>query len=158
MRKLNLLYGCGDLLHTHTNFNPFAEEETESIIRADVKNLDAYVDDSEADEIVALDVLDYLPLPDIDNALSNWIKKLRHGGTLVIGGTDIYEVSKAFSQYRLDIHRTNHLLHGEQTKPYLIKRGNFTALGLCDFLEAKGLEIQKKRVNDFHMIIEAKRP
>ncbi|SVC80422.1 uncharacterized protein METZ01_LOCUS333276 [marine metagenome] len=153
-----MLYGSGDILHTHLNLDPFTSDETDVIIRADVKNLDNFVDDAEAQEIVALDVIDYIPLGDINNVIKHWVSKLRHGGSLIIGGTDLFEVSKSFTQYRLGITETNQLIHGEQSKPYLIKRVNFTAMGLIDYLDSLGLNLQKKRVNNFHMTIEATRP
>ena len=156
--KVNLLYGSGDVLHTHLNLDPFTAEETDVLTRADVKNLDNFVDDAEAQEIIALDVIDYMPLRDINTVIQHWASKLRHGGSLIIGGVDLFEVSKAFVQYRLDITQANQLIHGEQSKPYLVKRVNFTSMGLVDYLSTLGLKIQKKRVNNFHMTIEAIRP
>jgi|TARA_R110002020_G_scaffold248502_1_gene462526 hypothetical protein len=156
--KINLLYGSGDLLHTHLNLDPFTPDETNILVRADVKNLDNFVDDAEAQEIIALDVIDYIPLTEINKVIGHWVSKLGHGGSLIIGGTDLFEVSKAFSQYRLDITEANKLIHGEQYKPYLIKRVNFTALGLADYLESLGLKLQKKRVNNYRITIEAIRP
>ena len=156
--KINLLYGSGDVLDTHLNLDPFTAEETDALIRADVKNLNDFVDDAEAEEIIALDVIDYMPLRDINTVIEHWVSKLRHGGSLIIGGVDLLEVSKAFVQYRLDITQMNQLVHGEQSKPYLVKRVNFTATGLVDYLTELGLKLQKKRVNNFHMTIEAIRP
>jgi hypothetical protein len=156
--KINLLYGSGDVLHTHLNLDPFTSEETDALIRSDIKNLDSFIDDAEAQEIIALDVIDYIPLTDINKVIQHWVSKLRHGGSLIIGGTDLFEVSNAFSQYRIDITQANKLIHGEQSKPYLIKRVNFTVMGLVDYLSALGLKLQKKRVSDFHMTVEAIRP
>ena len=156
--KINLLYGSGDVLHTHLNLDPFTAEETDTLIRADIKNLNDFVDDAEAQEIIALDVIDYIPLMDINKVIEHWVSKLRHGGSLIIGGVDLFEVSKAFAQYRLDITEANQLIHGEQSKPYLVKRVNFSTMGLSDYLSALGLSLQKKRVNNFHMTIEAVRP
>ena len=39
MDKVNLIYGAGDVLHTHLNINPFTEEESENIIRDDIFKL-----------------------------------------------------------------------------------------------------------------------
>jgi hypothetical protein len=158
--KINLIYGQGDVLHTHLNINPFAttEELENYLIRADVKNLDPYVDDAEATEIIASDVIDYLPLNEVNNVIDHWIKKLRYNGIIVIGGTDLTETSKAIAQYRLDVTLANQLLHGNQSKPYLIKRVTMTALGLSNYLQEKHkLKILKKRINDYRMIIEAQR-
>ena len=156
--KINLLYGSGDVLHTHLNLDPFTSDETDVLTRSDIKNLDSFVDDAEAQEIIALDVIDYIPLTDINAVIKHWVSKLRHGGLLIIGGTDLFEVSKAFAQYRLDITEANKLIHGEQSKPYLVKRTNFTTLGLADYLSSLGLKLQKKRINDFHLTVEATRP
>ena len=157
--KLNLIYGRGDILHTHLNVNPFTEEVVEGkIVRADVKNLDKLVDMAEVEQLVALDVIDYLPVVDIEKTLKNWVSKLAHEGKIVLGGVDLYEVSKAMVQYRMDVSEANLLLHGEQTKPYLIKRISFTSLGLSDFLsEVYGLKILKRRINKFNFIVEAQR-
>ena len=51
------------------------------------------VDDGEADEVRAIDVLPYFPEEESANLLMSWIKKLRHGGHLIIGALDIYEVA-----------------------------------------------------------------
>lgn len=160
MDKLNLIYGVGDVLHTHTNINPFAEEaDGETIIRDDLMNLDKHVDDAELTELVASDVLDYIPLNNIENVIKNWMKKIRYGGRVILGGTDLLEVSKSLSQYRIDITEANVLLHGDQSKPYLIKRVNFSATGLSDYLKYEyGFKIIKKRINNYKMIVEAERP
>jgi predicted TPR repeat methyltransferase len=159
LKKLNLIYGVGDVLHTHLNINPFAEEEIEDVlVRADIKDLSNFAEEAEVTEIIAKDVIDYLPLSQIEKVLSHWVSRLRHGGTIVVGGTDLYEVAKDFSQYRMDITSAIKLLHGEQTKPYLIKRVNFTVMGMVEYLSGMGLKIQKKRVNNHAMIVEAKRP
>jgi hypothetical protein len=43
--KINLLYGHGDHLQEYVNINPFALEETDNVRIADVKHLDAIVED-----------------------------------------------------------------------------------------------------------------
>ena len=160
MDKVNLIYGKGDVLHTHININPFAEQaDGETIIRDDVMNIDRHVDDSELTELVAYDVLDYIPITNVENVINNWVKKIRYGGKIILGGTDLLEVSKSLSQYRIDITEANLLLHGDQSKPYLIKRVNFTATGLSDYLKYQyDFKIIKKRVNNYQMLVEAERP
>jgi len=158
MDKVNLIYGIGDVMHTHLNINPFAEDESDVIIRADITNLDKYVDDSELKELVALDVIDYLPMEKTESAISNWIKKIRIGGSVVLGGVDLFEVSKSLCQYRIDITEANMLIHGEQKKPYMTRRANFTAIGLSEYLQERfNLQIIKKRINNYKMIVEARR-
>ena len=158
MDKVNLIYGVGDTLHTHLNINPFTEEESENIVRCDITNIDKYVDDAELTELVAMDVIDYVPIDKVDETLTNWVKKIRIGGSIIIGGTDLIEVAKSLAAYKIDITDANILIHGEQSRPYMIKRVNFTALGMCEYLEAVfNLKIIKKRVSNYQMTIEAKR-
>ncbi|HCI69507.1 MAG TPA: hypothetical protein DHV30_02445 [Balneola sp.] len=159
MSKVNLIYGTGDVLHTHININPFAENpDNKKIIRDDIINIDKHVDDAELSELVAYDVLDYIPLTKAEDAIHNWVKKIRMGGKIVLGGTDLIEVCKSLADYRIDLGEANVLIHGEQSKPYLIKRVGFTCLGLCDYLQNKyAFKIIKKRVNNYKMVVEAER-
>ena len=159
MDKINLIYGKGDVLHTHLNINPFEEKaDGKTIIRDDVMNIDKHADDAELTELIASDVLDYIPLVRVDEVLSNWIKKIRIGGKIVLGGVDMLEVSKSFADYRIDITEANLLIHGEQTKPYLCKKVSFTCMGLSQYIEQRfNLHILKKRVNNYKMIVEAER-
>ena len=90
--------------------------------------------------------------------MSNWFKKIRIGGKIIIGGVDLFEVCKSFSQYRIDITEANRLIHGEQQKPYMFRKANFTALGISEYISEKfGFKIIKKRINNYHMIIESER-
>ena len=158
MDKINLMYGPGDVLHTHLNINPFAEEEDgKTIVRGDVKNLDKYCDDSELSELIATDVIDYIPAYENRETIDNWIKKIRLGGKIVIGGIDMFEVCKSVALYETDNFEANILLHGEQTKPYMMRKCNFTAIGLAEYLEEKGIQVIKKRIHNYKMIVEGKR-
>lgn len=157
--KINLLYGVGDYLNGYLNIHPFSVEETDSLKIGDVKNLDKWVQDAEAKEILATDVIDYLPLNEVNPTITNWVKKLRHKGTLVIGGVDLFEISKGVYQYELDIPTANKLLHGLQQEPHLFRRANFTIFGITDYLaNTHGLVIMKKRITGYTYTVEAIRP
>jgi len=156
--KINLIYGEGDVLSTHLNLHPFAMQDTDTVKIADVKNIDRWVCDAEATEIVATDVIDYLILYEVPKVIEGWIKKIRHGGKLIIGGTDMTEVCRAFSNGEIDLETTNKLLHGLQTQPHLVKRVNLTLIGVVGFLQNDfGLHITKKRKAGFNYIVEAVR-
>ena len=158
MSKINLIYGVGDVLHTHLNINPFAEDANgKTIIRDRVDNLDKYADDGELEELVARDVLDYLPLSAVEKSLENWAKKIKVGGKIVVGGVDLYEVCSDFSNYKIGVAKANFLIHGKQdVKSYLIRKSNFTALGLSMYFEQQfGFSITKKIVSDYQMCVEA---
>ena len=130
--KVNLLYGEADILTGYLNLHPFAisDDDEKNIRIADIKNIDRHVCDAEATEIIATDVIDYLSLYEVPKVLGHWIKKLRHGGKIVIGGTDMNEVTRGFIHGDIDLETTNKLLHGLQTQPHLVKRVNLTLLGV----------------------------
>jgi hypothetical protein len=156
--KLNLLYGHGDHLQEYVNVNPFALEETDNVRIADVKQLDGIVEDAEATQIIASDVVDYLSLDEINPVLDHWISKMRHGATLWIGGCDSYDAAKALTQFEIDLETFNMLLHGTQDQPHLFKKTCLTLTGLCEYLEDKGLKIIKKRRNGLNYVVGARRP
>ncbi len=159
MDKVNLIYGEGDVLQTHFNINPFAKQgEADNIIRDNVENLDKHVDGSELKELLAYDVIDYISLDKHEEVIENWASKIRFGGKIIIGGVDFFEVCKAFSQYKLGSLEANILIHGPQTKPYLIKRLSHTAVGLSEYLKQKfNFTILKKRISNYRMVVEAER-
>ena len=159
MTKVNLIYGVGDIMHTHVNINPFAEKaDNVKVVRSEITNLDRHVDDSELDELRAIDVINYVEIDKVEGTINNWCQKIRLGGKIIIGGIDLMEVCKSFSEYKSDLTEANILLHGSQEKPYLIRRSSFTALGISDYLQSKfNFTVMKKRVNSYRMVVEARR-
>jgi hypothetical protein len=155
--KIQLLYGHGDLMSGYVHVNPFDTAPADGVCSCPLDNLEI-VDDAEATEILAMDVIDYLPIPEVNNTIRHWVSKLAHGGRIIIGGTDLYEVCKAFANYSVSITEANYLLHGEQTQPHLTKKVNFTSLGLSEYLTKElGLKLIKCRHNGFDMVVEAER-
>lgn len=157
--KVNLIYGEADVLSGYLNLHPFAMQDTEDVKIADIKNINRWVNDAEALEIIATDALDYLVLYEVPRVLAHWISKLRHGGKIVVGGTDMQEVARGFVNGDINLETANKLLHGMQTQPHLVKRVNLTLIGVCAFLENDyGLQIMKKRKAGYNYIVEAVRP
>lgn len=158
--KLNLVWNTGiECGADYLNINPFTITETNNIKRGDVKNLDNWVDSGEATELIVIDVIDYLDKKDVVPVIQHWITKLAHGGKIIIGGVDLYEASRAFTRYNIDIIKMNELVHGSDDKLYMLKKTNFTILGLCDLLKTCGLKIIKRNLEDnYRFVVEATRP
>ena len=164
MPKLNLMwdndsgliYGDGFI-----NISPFINQETDNIKRGNVKDINRFADNGECEEIIALDVIDYLDIKDVVNTINHWISKLAHGGHIIIGGIDCYEVARNFTRYNITLMQANEAIHGKYSeKPYLLKRTQFTLKGLCELLVQSGLKIVKKRLDQttMRMEVEAIRP
>jgi hypothetical protein len=157
--KVNLIYGEGDVLSGYLNLHPFAMQDTEDVKIADIKKLDRWIADAQATEIIATDVIDYLTLYEVPKVIAHWAKKLRHGGKIVIGGTDMNEVARGFVNGDINLETTNKLLHGQQTQPHLKKLVNLTGIGLAQFLtQDAGLKILKVRSAGYNYVVEAERP
>jgi hypothetical protein len=155
--RINLMWGNGSPLSGYTNVDPHSYDK-EDVINGDITDLNDIVDDSEATEILVADVIDYLPRAMVAKAISHWVTKLRHKGRIVIGGHDIYEITKIMSQQGISAEEISDVLHGTQNHPWEFKASHTTAADLAKTLEQHGLKILKKRVSGFKMIVEAIRP
>lgn len=130
----------------------------DGVVVGNFMNLNPLVDDGEAEEIFALDILDYLTLAQGEATIAHWVSKLAHGGTLVLSAVDIIEVSKALIARIITVDEANSYLHGEQKKQWQFRHASYTLGGLVALLEAKGLQIQKKRISSLNAIVVAIRP
>jgi len=109
------------------------------------------VEDAEATEIIASDVINFVALSSLDELLSGWVKKMRHGCKIVLGGVEIDEVCKAFVSKAIDVDKFNEMVYEGR-----ISQISFTDLEKT--LIKHGLKITRKRADNFNMIIEAIRP
>lgn len=153
--KVNLFVE-GQPLNGFLNLTPRMDKNNNSsdLKYADIENIDEHVDDAEVDEFVAADTLDFVSLQNVHNVLEHWIKKVRMGGTIVIGGVDIYEVARNLSCHNIDVNQANMLLHGSD----IPRNVQFTSLGLREYLENRfGFKVLKVKSEGFNYVITARR-
>ena len=105
----------------------------------DIVKMDG-VEDSEATEIIASDIINFTDISSINDLLSGWVKKLRHGGRIVVGGVEIDEVCKAFISKAIDVNQFNKLVHEGRVS-------QITTTDLEKILINHGLTITKKRTD-----------
>jgi hypothetical protein len=156
--KVNLILHDQGPLSGYTNVYPFADDQTPGMTRGDVSNLDALVEDGEATEIVALDVIDFLPASAADDVLAGWARKLRHGGKITIGGVDIREVARRLVNQQIDPAQANAILHGPQRAPWEYRKSNLTLQLALDKMAALGLEVVRREPSQFSYLVTARRP
>ena len=152
--KLNLLYGKGQKLDGYTNINAVPVED-EDVITADPSNLDFFVDDAEAEDIIACDVVNFLPKSIMISTINHWVGKLRHGGSISIGGVDSYAIARDIISKRIDLQSMNTILYGSETPSWDIRRNVFTMGSLVGHLKDLGLKIQRSRIDQYEIIVEA---
>lgn len=156
--KINLLLNSKAVRSGYTNLDPLAPPGDPDRIPGTLTNLDDFVEDAEATEIVALDVIDFVPSTDTNDVLAHWIRKLRHGGILTIGGVDLRDVCKAVVFQQLNLTEANLLLYGEQEAPWQYRKATLTLQHVINALEEQGMEITRKHSDRFRYCVTARRP
>ena len=155
--KINLMYGRGQKLPRHTNINAIPTDE-EDVIVADPSNLDFFVDNAEAEAIIAYDVINFLPKESMIPTIEHWVKKLRHGGSIAVGGIDCYAIARDVVAQKISLQDLNVILYGSEVPSWDIRRNIFTAQSLVDHLKGLGLKIVKNRIDKYEIVVEAIRP
>lgn len=152
MLKLNL--GCGDDVRTHGYLNVDLDKRNlppEIYRDGDATSLTWLCEDGTVDEIVAVDLLEYIPLNKVDIAIEEWVRKLAPNGTITIVSTCLRSVCQAFSEGMMDISRAAHILYGLGEK-----RSGTDINTLQDKLKSLGLHIDSAHfVSSTRFLIKA---
>lgn len=157
--KLNLLLGDPQgALPGYVNVDPLAGPGDHDRVRCDPADLQPVCDAGEADEVLALGLLEHVPAADVPEVLSHWASRLAHGGTLTVAATDLMEVAKAFAARMIGLDQANRLLHGQQGEAWQYKQSAHTVGSLASAMASLGLRVEKKRVNEMRAIVVARRP
>jgi hypothetical protein len=155
--KINLLYNSNNLLSGYLNIDPLSSEDdiqSGKKVQGNIFDLNWAVEDAECTSIVAEDIINYVPAENIAQVLDNWVRKLRHNGTIIITGVDLYEVCRGINGRYIDLENANQLFYGETGEKKSILSGS----DLTRALEECGLKIIKNRYNSYKYTIEAERP
>ena len=153
--KVNLIIN-GHSLSGHVNIDPYGFGDS-SKVAGDVFDIGHAVQDSEATEILAHDIINFTEYSKIDSVILNWVSKLRHGGVIVIGGKDLWHVSKCYSQRLINTEEFNKAVFGNQEHKKDYRQSHVTMTEVVSKLESLGLKVLKKRVNGYEMVVEAVR-
>ncbi len=152
--KVNITCG-GHALTGYVNIDPLAKDEPNKIA-ADFGNLDSLIHDAEAIEILATEVLQYIPFNSIPKVLENWVKKLRINGKISVGGYDVTEACKSYANQTCSLEDLNVLLYGNPEIP-IATSSAISMPYIKDILQKFGLKILKQRKSGHHIIVEAER-
>lgn len=138
----------------YLNIDPLGGENKTS---TDFRNLDAVCDTAECTEICAPEILDYIHISEVMDVIKNWVSKLRHGGTIIIGGFDGYEIASGLVSGQLNTIEFNNIMYGTRPIHPIVKCGMFTRHDIESILRELGLKIIHKRVESRKFIVEAQR-
>lgn len=107
------------------------------------------IDAGELDCLWLDDVLNNVELDKVDETFRSMVRLVKRGGSIIVNGTDIYEVCKALSNYNLSIQESNMLLYNNY------KKNCFSINFVVETLKQYGLTIKTKRVNGYQYSVEA---
>ncbi len=157
--KVNLLLDNNkELLNGHINIDPFTpDESSDQRIKGEVSDLSFILDDSEAEEIVSCNILEYFEFSKVDGILDGWLKKLKKGGTLILGFTDLEEASRLFYQGHITLEQVNHLFFGRQDKGWNFKKSGFTLDNIVEILRNKGYKVLSAKLEGVNASVVCQR-
>jgi len=110
-------------------------------------------EDNSCTEIIA-EILDYVPRHQLVPVIEHYVSKLRHGGSIILGGVDAIESMEIFL-ITLDLDRLNSSLFGNQNHAWAFKLGCTTVTEIVEILKNLDLSIVKRRLNEGKFIVEA---
>lgn len=141
-------------LNTYTTVDPFGGQGKTAV---DHRNLDTVCSTNECTELYAPDILNHIHISELEIVIKHYISKLRHGGKLIIGGTDIRDIAKKIIKDDISLQDANVALYGSGPLNWLNKTGGYAMHNIVDLLKANGLKVNKMKSNDLKFIIEAQR-
>lgn len=124
----------------------------------DIKDLDLFVEDAQCVELLTEDCLDYISVDIIIDVIKHWIKKLRHGGRIILRGTNLESIVKMFLNGELTTLDLNHIMYGKSNNPLDHKYGCFNLEDIDEICRQEGLIIVSKKLDQFEFILIAQRP
>lgn len=154
--KLNLLFNSNDVRAGYQNIDAYTQEG-DGKIEGNVFNLNEIACNAEVVELIALDIIDRIPLPQITQVLGHWLSKIRRGGTITIGGLNLPSVTKAFYRKEIDLVTMNQLFFGKQDTPTNNKKCALDITWIESVLKSEGFKIIQSRLENVYYYIKAER-
>jgi hypothetical protein len=107
------------------------------------------ISDNEADVIFANDILDALPANITQQTIAQLATKLRLGGTLTVGGTELRTFTKNVTNQTIPEEQAVDIIRNSQSMVNVNK--------LSDLMRSMGLEIETTTINGLHCEVKCVR-
>jgi hypothetical protein len=120
-----------------------------------LRNVDAYAEDGECDEILSTDILSYIHYSKVEDFIRHLAKKVKRGGKIILGGNDCVEISKMFFRGDFNIAEYNRITFGDANSRQ--KENAITIPVVVDVLQSMNFKIMKKRIDNYQFVVEAVR-
>ena len=140
--KINMSFD-GNVKQGYTNIDPFAlPNDKPHKLNCHPDNLDILVNDGEAEEILAHNVLNYIENNKLFFVLKSWCKKLSHNGILEIIYVDIVEICRLLTTNQIKENIAISLIYGNQKEFWDFYKSSISIYELKKFFEAEGMIIE----------------
>lgn len=149
--KLNLLINDDEIFAGYLNIDAIRPSEHKQ--KGDVLNLNWIATENSCHAIRAVDILDYVDASQKENVLRHWVSLLQKGGTITIGGNDIYLTARALYKHELSFQDASNILYGPPNTA-LSKSGLLGVVVLKDFLKTLGVKITSTKIDNYRYIIQ----
>lgn len=155
--RVNIGIQITEPLGNYLNLCPFFTEEKDNVKRCDIQNIDDFVDNGEAEEILVVNTLTYFSVEQIPAMLSNWVGKMAIGGKIIIQDVDIHTVTRLHARGNITDTDLNQLLYGNSSNGFISKQSCFSVLSLANYLQSHNLKIVKQDIQNVYGIVIAER-
>jgi len=153
--RLNL--GCGNYIRTgFVNVDVTQQQLPPDLYRqGDISNLDWLCSNSSVEEMLALNVLQYIPYKVMDQVLSNWTNKLCSNGRIKILSPDINILCKLLCNRNMDLVTFLANVFGSQDQIVNFGKSATGMKDMCRQLESLGLMVVAARYENTMFYVEA---
>ena len=91
--KVRISVGESEKLSGHLNIDPITKFDD---LAVDIRDISEHVDDASCENLIVDHVLGFLEKEEAKRVFLQYMKKIRHEGTIVVSEIDSYEVAKSF--------------------------------------------------------------
>lgn len=149
--KVNLILGDPGVVRSgYLNLDLTIQQPDGERLPANPDDFGRIVSPNEAEELLALGVIDRIPGESVLDVLRYWASRLAHGGVLTISALDMEEVSAYLSSNDMKVPDLDSLIY--------TRRSAHTMRSLSDALESLGLRVVRKDWQSLTAFVTAIRP
>ncbi len=114
---------------------------------------DDLVGDSECTEIFAPTILDYIPISCLVETLRNYVKKMRKGGKIMLGGVNLHLVCLMVARREINPIQANQIIFGNNIA-HECKSGLSSPNDIAGILQELGLKIMSTSITGINYLVE----
>jgi len=156
--KINL--GCGDDIRSNGFINIDLQQitdDSEIFKRGDVTNLDWVCEDDSVEEVVALNILQYLNMKQCSDSLNNWHKKLKKNASIKILLPDFRYINREFNNGQISLGDMLVSTYGMQSHENDYVRCGLDKKLMLNLLENIGFNVSSIRYEGVSLYIQAEK-